>query len=171
MDDILASIRRILNEDDKTAKAPADGVLMLDPSMMVDDAAQAGEPDKQDSQLEIEALSMPASPDPVHNGPGADDLPHHAPAEAVPEMMPKAAAPSLVAPEAAAAAASSVGALVRKLAAERSAAVSRGGITLEEIVREEMRPVLKAWLDTNLPPLVERLVQAEIERVVGRNAG
>jgi len=47
-------------------------------------------------------------------------------------------------------------------------AVHRGGPTLEDIVREEIRPMLKAWLDQNLPPLVERLVAAEIERVIGR---
>ena len=76
--------------------------------------------------------------------------------------------PSLVAPEAAAAAASSVGSLVRTLAAERMTQVRSGGPTIEDIVREEMRPLLKAWLDANLPPLVERLVRAEIERVVGR---
>ena len=35
-------------------------------------------------------------------------------------------------------------------------------------MRAELRPMLKEWLDTNLPPLVERLVRAEIERVVGR---
>ena len=48
--------------------------------------------------------------------------------------------------------------------------VRSGGPTIEDIVREELRPMLKAWLDTNLPPLVERLVRAEIERVVGRAA-
>jgi cell pole-organizing protein PopZ len=37
--------------------------------------------------------------------------------------------------------------------------------TLEDIVREMLRPMLKAWLDDNLPGLVERLVRAEIERV------
>lgn len=36
---------------------------------------------------------------------------------------------------------------------------------LDEIVREMLRPMLKAWLDDNLPVLVERLVRAEIERV------
>jgi hypothetical protein len=77
---------------------------------------------------------------------------------------------SLVAPEAAAAAASAVGALMRTLATERGLAVSRSGPALEDIVREELRPLLKAWLDANLPPLVERLVRAEIERVVGRAA-
>ena len=46
--------------------------------------------------------------------------------------------------------------------------VRSGGPTIEDIVREEIRPLLKDWLDANLPPLVERLVRVEIERVVGR---
>jgi uncharacterized protein len=37
--------------------------------------------------------------------------------------------------------------------------------TLEDLVREMLRPMLKVWLDDNLPGLVERLVRAEIERV------
>jgi cell pole-organizing protein PopZ len=37
--------------------------------------------------------------------------------------------------------------------------------TLEDLVTEMMRPMLKAWLDDNLPGLVERVVRAEIERV------
>ena len=37
--------------------------------------------------------------------------------------------------------------------------------TLEDLVKEMLRPMLKAWLDDNLPNLVERLVRAEIERV------
>jgi hypothetical protein len=37
--------------------------------------------------------------------------------------------------------------------------------TLDDLVREMLRPMLKAWLDDNLPNLVERLVRAEIERV------
>jgi cell pole-organizing protein PopZ len=37
--------------------------------------------------------------------------------------------------------------------------------TLEDLVREMLRPLLKSWLDDNLPGLVERLVRAEIERV------
>lgn len=36
---------------------------------------------------------------------------------------------------------------------------------LNEIVRDMLRPMLKGWLDDNLPVLVERLVRAEIERV------
>ncbi len=37
--------------------------------------------------------------------------------------------------------------------------------TLEDLVREMLRPMLKVWLDDNLPGMVERLVRAEIERV------
>jgi cell pole-organizing protein PopZ len=43
-----------------------------------------------------------------------------------------------------------------------------GGRPLDEIVQELLRPLLKTWLDENLPDLVERLVRAEIARVSGR---
>jgi len=41
----------------------------------------------------------------------------------------------------------------------------QNGRTLEDLVREMLRPLLKTWLDDNLPSMVERLVRAEIERV------
>ena len=37
--------------------------------------------------------------------------------------------------------------------------------TLEDVVREALRPMLKSWLDENLPRVVERMVEAEIERL------
>jgi cell pole-organizing protein PopZ len=37
--------------------------------------------------------------------------------------------------------------------------------TLEDLVKEMLRPMLKGWLDDNLPGMVERIVRAEIERV------
>ena len=74
----------------------------------------------------------------------------------------------LASPETATAAAGSVTNLVRALTTDRGPQVYGGGPTITDLVREEMRPMLKAWLDNNLPPLVERLVRAEIERVVGR---
>ena len=80
-----------------------------------------------------------------------------------------AASPGCIAsPETATAAAGSVTNLVRALTSDRGAQVSSGGPTIADLVREEMRPMLKAWLDSNLPPLVERLVRAEIERVISR---
>ncbi len=43
--------------------------------------------------------------------------------------------------------------------------LNRESRTLEDIVKDMMRPMLKDWLDDNLPPLVERLVREEIHRV------
>jgi uncharacterized protein len=46
--------------------------------------------------------------------------------------------------------------------------LSQNPRTLEDLVREMLKPMLKAWLDANLPDMVERLVRAEIERVSRR---
>ena len=168
MEDILASIRRILSEEEPPAAAepvhaatpaaaePAappdrsDDVLVLDSSMLV--PAEEEEP---------EAEQPP--PAPVADPPLAVLA-----AEVSPPEGPVDSAEGLLGPAAAAAASHSVGALVRTLATERTLQVHRGGPTIEDIVREEMRPLLKQWLDANLPDLVERLVRAEIERVVHR---
>jgi cell pole-organizing protein PopZ len=146
MEDILASIRRILSDDEteQAATPPLadEGVLPLDASMIVEEAPRAL----------VAPVAQPAAAKPAPP----------------PEPVAMQVAP-LVAPEAAAAAASSVGTLLRTLIAEREqVAVHRGGPTIEDLVREEIRPLLSQWLDVNLPPLVERLVRAEIERVVGR---
>jgi uncharacterized protein len=122
----------------------------------------AGEPDRPAAAA---AEDPAAAPSPATGG---KPMPHahgEAPGEA-PGPTPAGSA-ELLAP-AAAAAAASVGSLLRAVAAERHAAVSRGGPTIEDLVRDELRPLLKDWLDHHLPPLVERLVRAEIERVVGR---
>lgn len=191
MDDILASIRRILSDEEKAAKVagPADGVFVLDPSMMVAEHTPSGAPEEEPH--EPHAMTEPEPPPLEPPPPPSPPLPSRetaswaeppAPeAERAPEKMrePEALPTpdpahepfSLVAPEAAAAAASSVGALMRTLAAERNTPVHRGGPTIEDLVREEIRPLLKHWLDSHLPPLVERLVRAEIERVVSRIAG
>jgi cell pole-organizing protein PopZ len=49
--------------------------------------------------------------------------------------------------------------------------LSQNARTLEDLVREMLRPMLKGWLDDNLPGMVERLVRAEIERVSRGRAG
>ncbi|MBV9747874.1 MAG: DUF2497 domain-containing protein [Acetobacteraceae bacterium] len=165
MEDILASIRRILNEDDVNA-APApeamhddsttvrkDDVLVLDTSMIVEEPV-AAQSSAQPTAQPASALPSPARPAP----------------EGEPQPAPQPTPTVLVAPEAAASAASAVSALVQALVAERAAPVHRTGPTIEDVVREELRPMLKAWLDQHLPPLVERLVRTEIERVVGRAA-
>jgi cell pole-organizing protein PopZ len=46
--------------------------------------------------------------------------------------------------------------------------VRSGETSLEGLVRELLRPALAEWLDKNLPPMVERMVAAEIARIVGK---
>lgn len=41
----------------------------------------------------------------------------------------------------------------------------RSGTTVEDLMMEAMRPLLKEWLDRNLPPMVERLVEKEIRKL------
>jgi cell pole-organizing protein PopZ len=48
--------------------------------------------------------------------------------------------------------------------------VRSGETSLEALTRELLRPALAEWLDKNLPPMVERLVAAEIARIVGKKS-
>jgi cell pole-organizing protein PopZ len=79
---------------------------------------------------------------------------------------------ALMAPAAAAAAAASVEALLKQLSEERLAAIKPAppaSPTIDDVVRAELRPFLKAWLDEHLPAMVEGLVRAEITRLIGRS--
>ncbi len=189
MEEILASIRRILKEDEAAHPAKVDldeDVLVLDNSMLarpVDlSSATTMPPAEPPPPLETTAQpgAQPIASEPAFFTPNyraahdADQPP--APAYYTPareDEMPENVEPpdGLMSDEASNKAASSVGALIRSISSERSVAVTRGGLTIEDIVREEIRPILKAWLDSHLPSLVERIVRAEIERVVDRGAG
>ncbi len=219
MEDILASIRRILNEDEVTPPSPEagspqapaqpqepnaggsgggedDGVLVLDEAMLVS-APQPGPdiaiptagglgpelalppqpftPEAFTPQpVASQTFTPPAfTPEPAFQPPAVVAEQPSPPFVLEPTSSPPAdlAAPAgLLAPESAAAAAFSVGALIRTITEERSSQVHRGGPTIEDVVREEVRPLLKQWLDQHLPPMVERLVRQEIERVTGRAA-
>ena len=48
--------------------------------------------------------------------------------------------------------------------------VRSGETSLEGLTRELLRPMLAEWLEANLPAMVEKLVQAEIARIVGKKA-
>ncbi|MCU0986096.1 MAG: DUF2497 domain-containing protein [Acetobacteraceae bacterium] len=222
MEDILASIRRILAEDSaqpmppppEPATPPGDEVLDLTEQMLAPDpvhepapgatpqpsaaAASATPPAASGagmsaadidalfdappraaaapmSAADIDALfnAPPAAPSPVAATPPlAPAPPPIAPAPVTPAAAP-GGGEGLIGGAVAAAAAASFAALraaARGPAEETRPAVpdvllGNGAVTLEQMVREELRPILKAWLDTNLPPLVERLVKAELERV------
>ena len=47
----------------------------------------------------------------------------------------------------------------------RGTPLGNTNMTLEDLIRDLLRPHLKSWLDENLPGLVEKLVRAEIERM------
>lgn len=172
MDDILASIRRILNEDEAAAQT-AEAAEPSTPEAPTAEAPEAPPPPRA-SAPEFTPPPMAPPPSPMARS-GSE------PVELTSDMLvtpptQAAAAPrigmddaaGLIAPAAAAAAAASVGSLLRAVSSERGSQVYRGGPSIEDVVREEIRPILKDWLDSHLPPLVERLVRAEIERVVNR---
>lgn len=203
MEEILASIRRIIDEDEDggeaeaAAESPAAGEPAEEaaPEPAPEPAAEA--PAEPEPEPVAEA---PAEPEPADDevleltdkidevGGGTDPLaldddlmivdreedtpapqpePEPEPAaEAAPEPAPQPAVEeddSLVGASAATAAAGAFDAL-----AENLRVASADGLTLEGIVREMMRPMLKDWLDTNLPRIVEEKVEAEIERIARR---
>jgi cell pole-organizing protein PopZ len=180
MEDILASIRRILSEEEGGPKAAAPEPA--EPELPAVEPVAAEEMADEDDTLELDmAMMVPEETevtdepqDELLEEPEAPDVPMLEPAAAASAMTAPAAAGAtitaepLVAPEAAQVATSSIASLVSTLASERIQPVYRGGPTIEDLVREEMRPLLKQWLDTFLPPMVERLVRVEIERVVNR---
>jgi cell pole-organizing protein PopZ len=185
MEDILASIRRILNEDEAPAAAsaepqetpvfprpvelppddePDDGVLVLDEAMLVGETPPAPEPPPSLAVVQKELGVLP--PEPVE--PLAAEPVVAATLPPPDEPAPAGLQNGLMGAASAAAASAAVGSLLRSLSQERTTQVHRGGPTIEDLVREEVRPLLKEWLDNHLPPLVERLVRQEIERVAGR---
>lgn len=152
MEEILASIRNIIADDpirgaprEPPGPAPSQMARVIDSS----DRPVEGEP----SEVEQPRAAAPAI---VWRRPQA--------VEAEPAAGPAGGdeAP-LLSPEANEAAALSFGALSASLEV-------RGAELADELVRETLRPMLKQWLDENLPSIVERLVRAEIQRVArGRN--
>lgn len=159
MEDILASIRRILDEggneqpEGEPASAAIEGAagpaahqareeLLLDASMLVDDAPRPAMPWTRTDAAPHGAIALPA------------------PASA--------GTTGLLGANAAHEAAASMQSLMRAVAPDRGMSAYHGGPTLEDIVRAELRPLLESWLNTHLPPLVQRLVQTEIERVSAR---
>lgn len=189
MEDILASIRKILNEEEAAAPAPpppeasppeppAPEPPAPERAPLPPAPVQAAEPLELTEEMLVAAEPPPPpvpEPVPVPPPPAPVVVLPEPPAAVAPPQP--AAAPAydpsegLVAPATAAAAAAILGQLARTVAAERSSPVHRGGPSIEDVVREELRPMLKDWMDTHLPALMERLVRAEIERVVSRSLG
>lgn len=140
MEDILSSIKRIIAEEGDTAvrakRAPARATPRV---------ADVAEP--VDEVLE---LSEPLAPEP--------DQPVSATAA---ETLPESGDAPIVSAHAAQASRGALSALSRMMVKPEP---SSDG-TLEGLVRELLRPMLREWLDDNLPALVESMVAREIERI------
>lgn len=162
MEEILASIRRIISEDDVEAAEPSE---IPDEEPVA--AAPEPEPEIEEDVLELtEAVEPEPVPEPE---PVAAAPPPRAAPEPVREPEPDTEIiDDLVSAPVANAAASAFGQLVGQMLVS-----SRGteGKTLEDIVREMLRPMLKDWLDGNLRSIVEAKVADEVEKIATRSRG
>jgi cell pole-organizing protein PopZ len=118
--------------------------------------------DPEDTRAETaDTAARPAAraqtPSPRVNG-AAGDLRGQRQAAAPRQVAPATPARSLISPRADAAVSASFDDLSRAIAL-------RAGRDIDQTVEDLLRPMLKSWLDENLPPLVEKLVREEIERV------
>lgn len=151
MEEILASIRRIISEEDQVPQAP---VLDLTETAAAPPLA-AGEDDLVFEAVEPPALQI------------ADQV--EEPSQAPPLALEPVAPPEVRAPElgetilSPPTASAAAGALSRLAGTLRIA--DAPGQTIEGVVRELLRPMLKEWLDRNLPAIVEARVEAELERI------
>lgn len=164
MEEILASIRRIISEDDtpESSASPAppppeappapssaaaaelpipedEDFAAADSGSFDDDADELELTEKVETHGDLDIYSAPAEPPP--------------PAPELPDMA------GLVSAPAAAAAAAAFGRLSGNMA------MPAPGRTLEDVVRELLRPLLQQWLDENLPGIVQRAVDAEVSRI------
>ena len=193
MEEILASIRRIISEDDAPAEAaPAAAAPEPEPEedvspAMMDVASEEQEPAASDDDvLELtdtyEAPAAESIGDLDVSPAEVDPFPVEAVSESVfaPEPEHPADTTSLGAPtgydtlvgdSAAASAASAFAGLASSMKkSEPVEEFTPVGPTLDELTRSLLRPMLKAWLDANLPAIVEAQVRKEVERIA-RSAG
>ena len=193
MEEILASIRRIIADDDSTKSPPKAAEAAAPPPRLAPAPpprvpAPAPEPERKEDDIDSMLAQLRPAPHAAEE-PASDILELTEQMATPPEETafrtidgqqdvvfedrpPPPPAPRPV--EEPRRAASDEGSLI---SAATSAAVDsafntlaqtvlvQNGRTLEDLVREMLRPLLKTWLDDNLPSMVERLVRAEIERV------
>lgn len=165
MEEILASIKRIIAEDSvasppaprqKRGSAPVATPPEPQEPPMEQAARKSAEPQESEEVLELtESIdsSAASAPDPI--SPKEADMPQPAPAAADPRLVSEP-----------------VVSASRDALAALSALIVKPEVhadnTLEGLVREMLKPMLKEWLDAKLPDLVEKLVEKEIGRITGR---
>ena len=147
MEDILASIKRVIKEGDGQPAAPRRGARpILTPA------------DDEDEVLELSDPMPGPRPDRREEPPRAVERP--APVSAA-AAIPDQPAVSAATVEATRGALNSLSRLLVKPEPDSDG-------TLEGLVREMLRPMLSAWLDQNLPGIVEQAVAREIAKITAR---
>jgi cell pole-organizing protein PopZ len=178
MEDILASIKRIIADDshaaeeavsqvEKAANGAESSRSGVGPLHLVDDQ-QLDDEETAEEVLELTqpmdtAESVPASrPEFLSESSLRESMRRHEPITSSGVTIPTAA---ILSDDAASASRQSLAALSALLVKPDD---ENGDNTLEGLVREMLRPMMKEWLDQKLPTLVERLVEKEIARLTGR---
>jgi uncharacterized protein len=177
MEEILASIRRIIADDQATK--PADAIPEPEPDDDVLDLAKVAQPvarpravvpEPEPEPLDFDAIDfdapafapepepVAASPAPAPQAPPAPSAPPQPAVQAARPREPEPEPEALVSPATDASVSGAFNLLAHTV-------LTQNARTLEDLVKEMLRPMLKSWLDDNLPAVVERLVRAEIERV------
>ena len=196
MEEILASIRRIISDDDKEMEAATqqnEGVSEVKDELVEEEVGAMPEPepesepepapelsaeaidddddDDDDDILDLTDMEAP-DPEPLFEEQAYKEVEPEPVAPPVSPSPPPPSAPTppaanLVSPPQAGEASGSFERLTEKLNEDYSELpIGNGAVTLEGLTRELVRPMLKEWLDQHLPMTVERLVREEIERLV-----
>ena len=175
LDEILASIRRIISDDEpvsgaasltmRRADEEAEDVLLLTRRYTMSD--ERGPRGRDDIPLHLTRRAN----EPVSNGTAQGEseaaAPHvHAPPVLMAVREPEAPVLSDETRDASAAAFDRLHDVARADRSVPSILMPAPGRTLEDVIRELMRPLLKEWLDANLPEIVRSRVDEEVERIV-----
>ena len=176
MDDILASIRKIISDDEARAQ-------VNNQRAAIEAGRPAGVPPSEARAHDDVLLLTDLVEDPKASAdsavPPPIPLPRIDPAHAAEMPQPSVDHPansSLVGATVAGAATSAFARLNQAVqdsvpppvAQDPGPFVGGNGKTVEDLVKEMLRPMLKEWLDRNLPPIVERYVEREIVRLTRR---
>ena len=166
IEEILASIRQIISDDDEQEAAPAKEAEPPPAPEPEPEPEPEPAPEPKEDVLELtpEMAEEPAVPEPEI------DLQETAPPP--PPPAPKPPPPAEEEPSAIMSDSTKSSALSSMTKLAGGMPVSRrshyDGITLEDIVRDMLHPMLREWMDDNLPGMVERLVQKELEKLSRR---
>jgi len=165
IEEILASIRQIISDDEEEAPAaaaePAAEPAAAEPAPEPAAAAPAPEPEPQAAQSAVDDVFELT--DKVEEPAAAAEEPAPKPRVEIDLREPDAAADGgVLTDNAAGAALQGFMKLASNTAVER---MGTGNVTLEDIVRELMHPMLREWLDANLPMIIEKVVQKELDKI------